>query len=205
MTGILVKHIPGFPGSEQGFRRSFRQRCPFLKPCLSAACCVVTSSKQDNNSCHEGFSAPGTYGLALLGSWKPCASACWGLSGGGWGRRAGSAGWAAPCAGDWMTPLRPPSTPFMPSCGLPASDAMRPPTTGSEEPPAWPLSRGWTKEAGLCWGGGVLWKEREELLRDGLPEWNSWNRHSTAAVHILNAALAASSHTSLTTELLKGT
>lgn len=36
-----------------------------------------------------------------------------------------------------------------------------------------PLSRGWPKEAGLCCGG-VLWKEREELLRDGLPERSSW-------------------------------
>lgn len=32
------------------------------------------------------------------------------------------------------------------------------------------------KEAGLCCGGGVLWKEREELLWDGLPERSSWNK-----------------------------
>ena len=130
----------------------------------------------------------GTYGLTLLGSWKPCASA-WGLRGGGWGRRAGSVGWGAFCTGDWITPFRPPSTPFIFSWGLPARDAISPPTTGSEELPAWlmvpkpslkprlrPFSMGWLKEAGLCWGGGVLWKEREELLRDGLPEWSSWNK-----------------------------
>ena len=126
----------------------------------------------------------GTYGLTLLGSWKPCASAC-GLSGGGWGRRAGSVGWGAFCNGDWITPFRLPSTPFI----LPARDAISPPTIGREELPAWlmdpspsprprlrPFSSGWLKEAGLCWGGGVLWKERDELLRDGLPEWSSWNK-----------------------------
>lgn len=135
----------------------------------------------------------GTYGLTLLGSWKLCASA-WGLSGGGWGRRAGSVGWLAFCTGDWITPFRPPSTPFIASWGLPARDAMSPPTTGREEPPAWlmvpklslrprprPFSKGWLKEAGLCWGGGVLWKERDELLRDGLPEWSSCNKDRKSA------------------------
>lgn len=129
-----------------------------------------------------------TYGLTLLGSWKPCASA-WGLRGGGWGRRAGSVGWGAFCTGDWITPFRLPSTPFMFSWGLPAREAMSPPTTGREVLAAWlmapkpslrprlrPFSRGWLKEAGLCWGGGVLWNERDELLRDGLPEWSSWNK-----------------------------
>lgn len=63
---------------------------------------------------------------------------------------------------------------------------MSPPTVGREEllegaaapRPSLklrprPLSKGWLKEAGLCCGG-VLWKEREELLRDGLPERSSW-------------------------------
>lgn len=111
----------------------------------------------------------GTYGLELLGSWKLCARIWW-LSGGGWGRRAGSTGCGAPCAGDWITP-------FTPSWGLPASDAMSPPTTGRAEPAGAsasprlnPFSGGCPKEAGLGWGGGVLWKEREELLRDRLPE-----------------------------------
>lgn len=65
---------------------------------------------------------------------------------------------------------------------------MSPPTVGREEPPEGaaaarpslklrprPLSEGWLKEAGLCCGG-VLWKEREELLRDGLPERSSWGK-----------------------------
>lgn len=129
-----------------------------------------------------------TYGLTLLGSWKLWVRA-WGLRGGGWGRRAGRVGWGGFCTGDWMTPFRPPSTPFILSWGLPVRDAMSPPTTGREELPVWPADkpslrprlrpfrRGWPKEAGLCWGGGVLWKEREELLRDGLPEWSSWNKN----------------------------
>lgn len=134
-----------------------------------------------------GLSEPkGTYGLTFLGSWKPWASD-WGLIGGGWGRRAGSAGCWAPCAGDWITPFSPPSTPFMFSWGLPVMDAMSPPTTGRVVLPDWlmlarlsvapllkPFSSGWPREAGLGWGGGVPWKESEELLRDGLPEWSSW-------------------------------
>lgn len=135
-----------------------------------------------------------TYGLTLLGSWKLCASAC-GFRGGGCGRRAGSVGWGAFWTGDWMTPFRLPSTPFTANWGLPARDAMSPPTTGSEELPAWPtvtrlslrplprpLSRGWLKEAGLCWGGGVLWKERDELLRDGLPECSSCSQDKKSAL-----------------------
>lgn len=66
---------------------------------------------------------------------------------------------------------------------------MSPLTVGREELLDWvtataaslklrlrPFSRGWLKEAGLCCGGGVLWKEREELLRDGLPERSSWRK-----------------------------
>lgn len=72
-------------------------------------------------------------------------------------------------------------------------DAAIPPTAGREELLDWvgaatpslklrprPLSRGWLKEAGLCCGGGVLWKEREELLRDGLPERSSWREMKTS-------------------------
>lgn len=66
---------------------------------------------------------------------------------------------------------------------------MSPLTVGREEVLDWvtattpslklrlrPFSRGWLKEAGLCCGGGVLWKEREELLWDGLPERSSWRK-----------------------------
>lgn len=66
---------------------------------------------------------------------------------------------------------------------------MSPLTVGREEGLDWvtattpslklrlrPFSRGWLKEAGLCCGGGVLWKEREELLWDGLPERSSWRK-----------------------------
>lgn len=127
-----------------------------------------------------------TYGLALLGKGNPCARAC-GLRGGGCGRKAGNVAWEALPKGEWMTPFRPLSAPFIFNWGIPAADAMSPLTADREELLGWvtatrpllklqprPLSRGWLKEAGLCCGGGVLWKEREELLRDGLPERSSW-------------------------------
>lgn len=127
-----------------------------------------------------------TYGLTLLGNANPCARAC-GLTGGGCGRKAGNVAWEALPKGEWMTPFRPPSTPFMFNWGSPATDAMSPLTVGREEVLGWvtatapspklrprPFSRGWLKEAGLWCEGGVLWKEREELLRDGLPERSSW-------------------------------
>lgn len=69
----------------------------------------------------------GTHGLMLLGSCRPCASA-WRPKGGGWGRRAGRVGWGPFWTGDWITPFRLPSTPFMFSWGLPAWEAMSPPT-----------------------------------------------------------------------------
>lgn len=130
-----------------------------------------------------------TYGLALLGKGNPCARAC-GLRGGGCGRKAGSVAWEALPKGEWMMPFSPLSTTFIFNWGIPATDAMSPLTVGREELLGWvtaarpslklrpkPLSRGWLKEAGLCCGG-VLWKEREELLRDGLPERSSWkNKH----------------------------
>lgn len=128
----------------------------------------------------------GTYGLTLLGN--PCANA-WGLRGGGCGHRAGRVDWEAFATEDWITPFRLPSIPFTFSWGLPATDAMSPLTVGREElpdrvtaprpslkPRLRPLGWGWMKEAGLCCGGGVLWKEREELLWDGLPERSSWNK-----------------------------
>lgn len=167
------------------------------------SCLHVNVFKQIYRYSSSGFKVTlRTYGLALLGSWKLCASA-WGLSGGGWGLRAGSWGWLAFCKGDWITPFRLPSTPFIASWGLPARDAMSPPTRGREEPPAWlmapkpslrprprPFSRGWLKEAGLCWGGGVLWKERDELLRDGLPEWSSCNKDRKSAFQLSECQLA---------------
>lgn len=133
--------------------------------------------------CMDNHDVLVTYGLALLGSWKLCAIVWW-LSGGGWGHRAGSVDWAALWTGECITPFKALSAPFI-SWGLPARDASSPPATGWVEVPAWlicpklshvprPFIMDWLKEAGLCWGGGVLWKEREELLWDGLPEWRSW-------------------------------
>lgn len=129
-----------------------------------------------------------TYGLTLLGNANPWAGAC-GLRGGGCGREAGNVAWEALPKGEWMTPFRPPWTPFAFSWGSPAADAGSPLTVGREELLGWataaapsltlrprPFSRGWPKGAGLCCEGGVLWKEREELLRDGLPERSSWRK-----------------------------
>lgn len=116
----------------------------------------------------------GTYGLTFLGSCNPCASTR-GLSGGGWGRSAGSDGCWALWTGDWITPFIPPSTPFMFSCRAELLDWPMLPKV-SFAPRLKPFSMGWPKDAGLCWGGGVPWKESDELLRDGLPEWSSWIR-----------------------------
>lgn len=129
-----------------------------------------------------------TYGLTLLGNGNPWARAC-GLRGGGCGRKVGNVAWEALPKGEWITPFRLLSTPFIFNWGIPAAGAMSPLTVCREELLDWltattpslklrlrPFRRDWPKEAGLCCGGGVLWKEREELLRDGLPERSSWRK-----------------------------
>lgn len=132
-----------------------------------------------------------TYGLTLLGNGNPWARAC-GLRGGGCGRKVGNVAWEALPKGEWITPFRLLSTPFIFNWGIPAAGAMSPLTVCREELLDWltattpslklrlrPFRRDWPKEAGLCCGGGVLWKEREELLRDGLPERSSWRKIKT--------------------------
>lgn len=155
-------------------------------------CVDVSPINLSNNFLQICWCHLSTYGLTLLGNGNPCARA-WGLRGGGCGRKVGNVAWGALPKDEWMTPFRPPSTPFIFNWGIPVIDADIPLTVGREELLDWvgattpslklrlrPLSRGWLKEAGLCCGGGVLWKEREELLRDGLPERSSWREIKTS-------------------------
>lgn len=103
--------------------------------------------------------------------------------------------WLKPAGLGAAAPFNPPRSPLRGRAPLPASPPNSPSAMGIAPSPAAPGARpspfcGWAgsgagapgrargRVAGLCWsrgsGGGVLWKDSDELLRLGQPECGSW-------------------------------
>lgn len=111
--------------------------------------------------------------------------------------------WLKPAGLGAAAPFNPPKSPLRGRAPLPASPPNSPSAMGMAPSPAAPGARpspfcGWGgsgagapgrargRVAGLCWsrgsGGGVLWKDSDELLRLGQPECGSWGGRGKGGV-----------------------